>query len=36
LSQPVELPERPSADDVRRAVEDITIAQGALLGRYER
>lgn len=36
LSQPVELPERPSADDVRRAVEDTTIAQGALLGRYER
>ena len=36
LSRPVELPRRPSADDVHEAIRDIVIASGELVGLYER
>ena len=36
LAEPVELPDRPNADDVYRATEGIAVAQGTLVGIYER
>lgn len=36
LSQPLELADGPTADDVHRAVDGITVAQGTLVGIYER
>ncbi len=36
LSEPIQLPDRPSADDVRWATEGITVAKGTLVGIYER
>jgi Raf kinase inhibitor-like YbhB/YbcL family protein len=36
LAEPIELPERPSAEDVHRAADGITLAQGTLVGLYER
>jgi Raf kinase inhibitor-like YbhB/YbcL family protein len=36
LAQPIELPDRPTAQDVHRATEGITLAEGILVGLYER
>jgi hypothetical protein len=36
LAQPVELPDRPTAQDVHRATEGITLAEGILVATYER
>jgi Raf kinase inhibitor-like YbhB/YbcL family protein len=36
LTQPVELPDSPSTDDVHQAVEGITMGRGALVGLYQR
>jgi Raf kinase inhibitor-like YbhB/YbcL family protein len=36
LAQPIDLPDRPTAENVHRATEGITMAQGTLVGLYER
>jgi hypothetical protein len=36
LSTPIELPADPSADDVHRAADDISLAQGTLTGLFKR
>jgi Raf kinase inhibitor-like YbhB/YbcL family protein len=36
LARPVELPAKPTVDDVHRAVEGITLGQGSLVGLYQR
>ena len=36
LAQPIELPDHPTADDVHRATEGIAMAQGTLVGVFER
>lgn len=36
LSGPVELPEQPSADDARSAAEKLALAEGVLLGTFQR
>ena len=36
LARPVELPAKPTVDDVHRAVDGITLGQGSLVGLYQR
>ncbi len=36
LSEPVDLPDNPSADDVHRAVNGITLGRGTLVGLFQR
>ena len=36
LSQPPQLPEQPTADDVHQAVDEAALASGAIVGLYQR